>query len=337
MPGIFTPSQIAGWKRVTDGVHAKGGFIYCQLWHVGRATVPSLLDGNTPLSSTEVPIEGTCANGDRYADNPPRSMTVEEIKDTLKEYGAAAKRAMEAGFDGVEIHSYVVSLDRLQNVRAKLIICSGNGYLLDQFLHDNVNTRTDQYGGSIENRCRFPLEVIKVVTEAVGPERVGIRLSPYNYFQDTRDSNPIDHWSYLCEKIAALPKDNRLSYVHMVEPRFDETLDEQAKIDALAKETKTEQKAQSLLPFREILQKGNILFIAAGNFNRDNALPKLESGDSDAVVFGRWFIANPDLPTRLAEGLPLNTYDRSSFYVASPPSKGYTDYPFYSSMVEAKA
>ncbi|KAH8806086.1 12-oxophytodienoate reductase 1 [Xylogone sp. PMI_703] len=318
VPGIFTPSQIAGWKRVTDGVHAKGGFIYCQLWHVGRATVPALLDGNTPLSSTTVPIEGNCANGDSYAANPPRVITVEEIKDILKEYGAAAKRAMEAGFDGVEIHG-------------------GNGYLLDQFLHDNVNTRTDEYGGSIEKRCRFPLEVIKVVTEAVGPDRVGIRLSPYNYFQDTRDSNPIDHWSYLCEQIAALPKENRLSYVHMVEPRFDEVLDEQAKIDALATETKTEKKEQSLLPFRQILQKGGVLFIAAGNFNRDNALPKLESGDADAVVFGRWFIANPDLPVRLAEGLPLNAYDRTSFYGANPPNKGYTDYPFHSKAVEAKA
>jgi 2,4-dienoyl-CoA reductase-like NADH-dependent reductase (Old Yellow Enzyme family) len=117
----------------------------------------------------------------------------------------------------------------------------------------------------------------------------------------------------------------------MVEPRFDEVLDEQAKIDALASTTKTDRKAQSLVPFREILKKGNVLFVAAGNFNRDNALPKLESGKADAIVFGRWFIANPDLPTRLAEGLPLNPYDRDSFYGADPPSKGYVDYPSYQS------
>jgi 2,4-dienoyl-CoA reductase-like NADH-dependent reductase (Old Yellow Enzyme family) len=209
---------------------------------------------------------------------------------------------------------------------------SANGYLLDQFLHDNVNVRTDSYGGSIENRCRFPLEVIKAVTEVVGADRVGIRLSPYNYFQDTRDSNPNAHWAYLCEQIATLSEKNRLAYVHMVEPRFDEVLDEQAKLDSLAGETKTEAKAQSLVPFQQILKKGGVKFIAAGSFNRDNAAPKIEAGDADGVIFGRWFIANPDLPMRLAEGLPLNDYDRNTFYGADPPSKGYVDYPFFDSV-----
>jgi 2,4-dienoyl-CoA reductase-like NADH-dependent reductase (Old Yellow Enzyme family) len=173
------------------------------------------------------------------------------------------------------------------------------------------------------------LEVVKAVTAAVGPEKTGIRLSPYNYFQDTRDSNPNKHWAYLCEQLAALPKQNRLSYVHMVEPRFDEILDEEAKIASLANGTKTEAKMQSLVPFRQILSKADIKFLAAGSFNRDNAAPKLDSGDADAVVMGRWFIANPDLPTRLADGLPLNSYDRNSFYGADPPRKGYVDYPFY--------
>jgi 2,4-dienoyl-CoA reductase-like NADH-dependent reductase (Old Yellow Enzyme family) len=206
---------------------------------------------------------------------------------------------------------------------------SANGYLLDQFLHDNVNVRTDAYGGSIENRCRFPLEVIKAVTDAVGADKTGIRLSPYNYFQDTRDSNPNAHWAYLCQQISELPKDNRLSYVHMVEPRFDEVLSEEAKIASLTTTTKSAAEAQSLVPFRQILQKGDVKFLAAGSFNRDNAAPKLDSGDADAVVMGRWFIANPDLPTRLAEGLPLNQYDRNSFYGADPPTKGYVDYPFH--------
>jgi 2,4-dienoyl-CoA reductase-like NADH-dependent reductase (Old Yellow Enzyme family) len=156
-----------------------------------------------------------------------------------------------------------------------------------------------------------------------------MRLSPYNYFQDTRDSNPNTHWAYLCEQIATLPKESRLAYVHMVEPRFDEVLDEQAKIDSLVDETKSEAKAQSLVPFRQILKKGDVKFIAAGSFNRDNAVPKVEAGDADGVVFGRWFLANPDLPTRLAEGLPLNSYDRNTFYGADPPSKGYVDYPFF--------
>jgi len=247
-------------------------------------------------------------------------MTVEEIADCVKEFAAAAKRATEAGFDGVEIHG-------------------ANGYLLDQFLHDNVNNRTDNYGGSIENRSRFPLEVIKAVTDAIGAEKVGIRLSPYNYFQDTRDSNPNKHWAYLCEQIASMPQENRLSYVHMVEPRFDEELDEEAKMKALATETVSEEITRaghvggkhSLVPFRHILKKGGIKFLAAGAFNRDNALPKLESDDADAVIFGRWFISNPDLPRRLKEGLPLNDYDRNTFYGADPPTKGYTDYPFYES------
>jgi 2,4-dienoyl-CoA reductase-like NADH-dependent reductase (Old Yellow Enzyme family) len=235
-------------------------------------------------------------------------MTVEDIHEVTKEHAAAAKRAIEAGFDGVEIHG-------------------ANGYLLDQFLHDNVNTRTDDYGGSIEKRCRFPLEVIKAVTDAVGADKVGIRLSPYNYFQDTRDSNPNAHWAYLCEQLASLPKENRLSYVHMVEPRFDEVLDESAKMGSLEKETASVK--NSLVPFREILAKGDIQFLSAGNFSRDNAAPKVDSGDADAIVFGRWFIANPDLPKRLSEGLPLNSYDRTTFYGADPPSKGYTDYPFF--------
>lgn len=211
-----------------------------------------------------------------------------------------------------------------------LILASANGYLLDQFLHDNVNVRTDAYGGSIENRSRFPLEVIKAVTAAIGAEKVGIRLSPYNYFQDTKDSNPNGNWAYLCTEIATLPKDQRPIYVHMVEPRFDEVLDESAKIASLAS-TGTKHAKHSLVPFREILRKGDVKFIAAGNFSPDNALPKLDADEADAIVFGRHFIANPDLPSKLAEGWPLNKYDRDTFYGADPAEKGYTDYPFHSS------
>lgn len=219
-----------------------------------------------------------------------------------------------------------------------LTIARANGYLLDQFLHDNVNIRDDVYGGSIENRSRFVLEVIEAVTAAIGADRTGIRLSPYNYFQDTRDSNPNEHWAYLCEKIAELPASNRVAYVHMVEPRFDEVLDEAAKMSSLGDTTvaSSESKSKpSLVPFRQILQKGGIKFLAAGNFDKDNAVPKLESDGADAIIFGRWFIANPDLPVRLAEGLPLNPYDRDSFYGSSPPSKGYVDYPFYKAVTAA--
>lgn len=141
-------------------------------------------------------MNGNYLDGTSCAENPPRPMTIDEIHSTAKEFGAAAKRALEAGFDGVEIHG-------------------ANGYLLDQFLHDNVNKRTDEYGGSIENRCRFPLEVISETCKAIGSDKVGIRLTPFNYFQDTKDSNPNEHWGYLCEKIVALPESERPAYVHM--------------------------------------------------------------------------------------------------------------------------
>ena len=190
------------------------------------------------------------------------------------------------------------------------------------------------------------MEVIKAVTAAIGADRVGIRLSPYNYYQDTRDSNPNVHWAYLCEQIANLPKENRVSYVHMVEPRFDEDLDEEGKMAALAAYSKLATAGvseditkragvNSLVPFRRILAKGGVKFLAAGNFNRDNAQAKIDADDADAIVMGRLFIANPDLPKRLAEGLPLNPYDRSTFYGADPPEKGYTDYPFFDAKIGA--
>ncbi|KAF7534174.1 hypothetical protein G7054_g6458 [Neopestalotiopsis clavispora] len=315
-PGIFTESQIAGWKAVTDAVHAKGGFIFNQIWHTGRASGPGMLNSKISLSSTSQPMKGKYLDGSDCAENPPKPMTVEEIHATTAEFAAAAKRAVSAGFDGVEIHSI-----------------GANGYLLEQFLHDNVNTRTDEYGGSVENRCRFTLEVIKAVTDAIGADRVGIRLSPFNYFQDTKDSDPNAHWLYLCEQIAALKESQRPCYVHMVEPRFDEVLDEEQKLAELSSYTSSEtgstKKKNSLTPFRKALQPAGIKFLAAGSFTRDNAGPKVEEDLADGIVMGRFFIANPDLVERLKEGFSLNAYDRTTFYGASPPEKGYLDYPFY--------
>jgi 2,4-dienoyl-CoA reductase-like NADH-dependent reductase (Old Yellow Enzyme family) len=248
-------------------------------------------------------------------------MTFEEIQDTVQEYVGAAKRAIEAGFDGVEIHGKR-SCDPYPLTVANE--SGANGYLLDQFLHDNVNTRTDEYGGTIEKRSRVVLEVIQAVTEAIGADHVGIRLSPYNYFQDTRDSNPSGNWQTLCSLIAGLPAQSQPSYVHMIEPRFDEVLDEASKIDSLASEK------PSLDVFRPILKKAGISFMANGNFNPENAGEKVASDGADTVAFGRYFISNPDLPRRLKERLPLTPYDRSTFYGADPAEKGYTDYPFYS-------
>lgn len=221
----------------------------------------------------------------------------------------------------------------------------GNGYLIDQFLHDNINTRTDRYGGSIEGRSRFPIEVIKAVSSAVGGDRTGIRLTPFNYWNGTHDSDPMQHWAHLCEKIIALPPEQRPVYVNSVEPRFDEILSEEEKLKSLSQSNIAVRATEirhaavepvlSLTPFRHILQKGGIRFFIAGNYNRDNALPAVERDLADGIIFGRNFIANPDLPRRLAEGLPLNRWDRSTFYSADPPSKGYTDYPFWSSQLSA--
>lgn len=200
--------------------------------------------------------------------------------------------------------------------------------MLEQFLHDNINNRRDEYGGTLENRCRFVLEVLSAVSDAIGADKVGIRLSPYNYFQDTRDSDPNTHWSYLCSRIANMPASHRPVYVHMVEPRFDEVLDEEQKLASLDK-SKAQKSKNSLSIFRDILKPAGIQFLTCGNFNRDNAAPKVESNDADLIVFGRHFIANPDLVERLKNGWELNKYDRPTFYGAEPPEKGYNDYPLY--------
>lgn len=166
-PGVFAPAQLAGWKRVTDAVHAKGGRLLVQLWHTGRASASAMRGGATPVSASALPMRGGGAHldGTLHAADPPRPLEVAELGELVRAWAAAARRAVdEAGFDGVEIHA-------------------ANGYLLDQFLHDNVNVRTDAYGGSVEKRCRFPLEVLAAVAEAVGGDKVGIRLSPFNYFQ----------------------------------------------------------------------------------------------------------------------------------------------------------
>lgn len=272
VPGLFSEEQLAGWKRVTDAVHAKGGYIFCQIWHTGRASPAGLLGGRQPLSASNTPIAGKALDGTDFSATPPKPMTTEEIAEVVADFGKAAQNAIDAGFDGVEVHGELISVDIFCSKSDSIL--GANGYLLDQFL---------------------------------------------------------------CEQLAALPQQHRPVYVHSVEPRFDEVLDEKAKMDALSaygpgkgvEAEATRKIGHSLTPFRRILSKGDIQFFAAGAYTRDNAVPKLEADDADAIVMGRWFIANPDLPRRLAEGLPLNKYDRDTFYGASPPQKGYTDYPFF--------
>ncbi|KAK7207663.1 hypothetical protein BZA70DRAFT_271887 [Myxozyma melibiosi] len=308
--GIYTQTQIESWKQVTQAVHAKEGYIFCQIWHAGRATIPEYLNGEIPVSSYASPLPGSFIGPGpkEYKPATPRELSVSEIKEIVDEFAAAAHRSLEAGFDGVEIHG-------------------ANGYLLDQFMHDNVNKRTDGYGGSIENRCRFPIEVISAVGAAIGGSRVGIRLTPFNYWHGTKDSDPMRHWRVLCEKIASLPKSQRPAYVHMIRPEYDELLSGADKIKSLAERANSE--PYSLKPFRDILKAADIRFLAAGNYTRESALPTIETDLADAVVFGRPFISNPDLPRRLAEGFPLTEYDRATFYGADPPEKGYVDYKLY--------
>lgn len=308
--GIFNEDQITGWKKITDAVHEKGGLIYCQLWHVGRATLAQLTGGIQAISSTTKSLTGpSLAPGVNFEDSPPRIMQATDFKAVIEDFVTASKNAIElAGFDGVEIHG-------------------ANGYLLDQFLHDNVNQRTDEYGGTIEARSKFPLEVIDAVIDAVGGDKVGIRLSPFNYYQDTKDSNPVEHWAYLCQKISNMSKP--LSYVHMIEARFDEVLTAEDKLKSL-KDQCLKKDSFSLNKFREILRAKDISFICAGGYNKHLAASKIENDEADVIAFGRQFIANPDLVERFKEGLELNKYDRSTFYGAEPPSKGYVDYNFYS-------
>ncbi|PVH68877.1 12-oxophytodienoate reductase [Cadophora sp. DSE1049] len=318
--GIFTKEQVVKWRKVTQKVHDKGGFIFCQIWHAGRATIPEYLGGAIPLSSSSLSLPGKFIGPGpkEYDSPPPKEMTKTDIANVIKNFVDAAKRSIEEGFDGVEIHG-------------------ANGYLLEQFLHDNVNNRQDEYGGTIENRCRFPMEVIKAVATAIGGDRTGIRLSPFNYWHGTHDSDPMLHWSHLCEEIIALPVELRPAYVNSIEPRFDELLSEEAKIKSLSKATlpnsnggdMKQDSTPSLTPFRRILAKGGVRFFVAGNYDRESAAPAVDGDLADGVIFGRYFIANPDLPYRLAEGLPLNKWDRSTFYGADAPSKGYTDYPFW--------
>ncbi|KAI8343901.1 hypothetical protein BC941DRAFT_364928 [Chlamydoabsidia padenii] len=290
-PGIFTDEQIAGWRRVTDAVHAKGGLIYNQLWHIGRATLSSCLPNNElPAAPSAIAIQGNSLFGTPF--EVPHALTVDEIKDIVNDFAVAAKNAMKAGFDGVEIHG-------------------ANGYLIDQFINTSSNTRTDEYGGSIENRARFPLQVLDAVVNAVGANKTSIRFSPWSGFQDMEDATPVETWSYLTEQIQTNHPD--LAYLHFVESREGGHSDEELK------------EHESLDPFRTIWQGP---FITSGGFtDPKKAIQRCEDSPNNLIAFGRIFIANPDLVDRIRNDWPLNKYHRPTFYTHGP--EGYIDYPFY--------
>lgn len=289
-PGIWTKEQVEAWKPIVDAVHAKGATFFCQMWHCGRVSNKGFQPiGQDPVSSTDQQITPPKSSGgfgvEKYS--RPRRLSTDEIPQIVNDFRLAAKNAIEAGFDGVEIHG-------------------AHGYLIEQFLKDQANDRTDKYGGSLENRCRFALEITEAIVDEIGADKVGIRLSPFVDYMDAGDSNPTALGVYMAE---ALNKYGIL-YCHMVEPRM--------KLSGEASE------AESLLPMRKAF-KGH--FFAAGGYDRESGNKAVATNHADLVVYGRWFLANPDLPRRFELDAPLNKYNRSTFYT-SDPVVGYTDYPF---------
>jgi NADPH2 dehydrogenase len=296
VPGIYTDAQIKAWKEVTDAVHAKGSFIWLQLWALGRAA-------NADFKKQEGSGDLVSSSDKVMSDNSPkpRPMTEDEIEQYVKDFATAAKNAVEkAGFDGVEIHG-------------------ANGYLIDQFTQDVCNYRTDKWGGSIENRSRFGLEVSKAVVEAVGADRTGIRLSPWSTFQGMQMEDPIPQFSHLVKGL----KDLKLAYLHVVESRIAGNADIEA--------------TQKVDPFIDIWGKTSPVFIAGG-FKPDSAKRAVdeEYNDKDiAIVFGRHFISTPDLVFRIEKGIELAPYDRDTFYKAKS-EEGYTDYAYSEEWVKAQ-
>lgn len=290
-PGIHTPEQVEGWKLVTRAVHQAGGRIYAQLWHVGRQSHPVLQPGGVlPVGPSAVASgESSPTRQGMLLQPVPRALELSEIPGIVEEFRKGAINAQKAGFDGVEVHG-------------------ANGYLLDQFLHDNSNLRTDEYGGSIENRTRFFLEVTAAVVSVWGADRTGVRISPGGEFGGVNDSNRLALFSYLVKQL------NRFSlgYIHLVVPRV----------------VRGEDVAMQYNLGPEIfhpLMTGDTKLIAAGGYKFKDANETIAKGWADAIAFGRLFIANPDLPQRFALGAPLNPYDRSTFYGGG--AEGYTDYP----------
>lgn len=289
-PGIHSNEQIEGWKLVTKAVHDKGGLIFLQLWHVGRVSHSLLQPGNA------LPVSASAISGGDFITTPkgkmpmevPRPLEMSEIAGVIEDYRKAAANAMKAGFDGVEIHA-------------------ANSYLLDQFMHSSSNIRTDQYGGSIENRCRFTLEVTDALCKEIGNEKTGIRLSPSNIRYGMDDENPAELFGYV---IGELNKRN-IAYLHLVEPMAP-LENHPHMIPEVAKH------------FRKHYS-GTL--ITAGNYTPESGREALESGIADLVAYGRLFIANPDLPDRIAANAPINTPDVDTFYTRGP--EGYVDYKFW--------
>ena len=292
-PGIYSPEQIAGWKKVTTAVHEKGGVMFAQLWHVGRVSHPDNTGGVQPISSSALKAENVKVFVDNGKQEPgfvdvvmPREMTKADIKAVVEEYRQAALNAMEAGFDGIELHA-------------------ANGYLINQFIDSEANNRTDEYGGSIENRLRFLGEVVAALVEAIGADRVGVRLAPLTSLNGTVDATPVETYT----AAAALLNTYKVAYLHIAEVDWDDAPDTPVSFKR---------------GLREAYQ-GVLIF--AGRYNAEKAEQALADGLADMIGFGRPFVANPDLPNRMKNGYPLADHVSETLFGGA--EKGLTDYPVY--------
>ncbi len=283
-PGIYSAEQVAAWRKVTDAVHAQGGHIFLQLWHVGRISHPSMQEGGVlPVAPSAIRPSGDAVTYQGMQPFvTPRALETEEIPGIVADYAQATRNARAAGFDGVEIHA-------------------ANGYLLDEFVRDGTNRRGDRYGGSLENRCRIVTEVTEAVVAEWSSDRVGLRISPQNRFNDIQDSDPQTTFDYLAEQLNAFG----LAYLHVVEG------------DMLSGERN--------MDYRKLRDTFEGLYMANNGYDLDRAARALAAGDADLVSFGKLFLANPDLPERFKRGAPLNEPDADTFYGGD--ERGYTDYP----------
>ncbi|HEY0199837.1 MAG TPA: alkene reductase [Rhodanobacter sp.] len=285
-PGIHSREQIEGWKKVTAAVHAKGGRIVLQLWHVGRISHVSLQpDGQAPVAPSAIRAEAKTFTAEGFVDvSAPRALALDEIPALIDTYRQAAANAREAGFDGVEVHA-------------------ANGYLIDQFLRDKTNHRTDAYGGSIENRTRLLFEVCQAIAAEIGAGRTGVRLAPITHSNDIADSDPQPLFNRAVERLASLD----LAYLHIIEGETGG-----------AREPQPFDYAQMRKPFKGAWMVNN-------GYDRAMAIDEIASGRADLVAFGRAFLANPDLPRRIRENAPLNPLNQKTLYGGG--AEGYTDYP----------
>lgn len=288
-PGTYTEEQKAAWKDVVKAVHDKGGKIFLQLWHVGRISHSDFHNGEPPFAPSAIAAQGKTYTQNGWQEfSTPKEMTKEDIKRTIEEFRSAAISAKECGFDGVDIHGAF-------------------GYLIDQFLTSGSNKRTDEYGGSVENRSRFALEVIEAVIDVWGDYRVGLKLSPSNLFNDVHDDNPKETFSYIINKL----NDYKLAYLHLMEPQSDVS-DKENYITNVAE-------------FFRPLYKG--VLISNANHTKESGEKYLNDGLADLISFAALFISNPDLPNRFANDYPLTQPDKNTYYGGG--DEGYIDYPEY--------